>query len=69
MPNFLLAVFVKFRKNYFGTIQGRKGRGRKKPSHTDSQLLAEREKKVNMNISSKFHTTTQKVGNQRNVRN
>lgn len=31
MPNFLLAVFVKSRKNYFGGIQGRKGRGRKNP--------------------------------------
>lgn len=34
MPNFLLAVFVKFRKNYFGEIQGRKGRGRKNLPHT-----------------------------------
>lgn len=34
MPNFLLAVFVKFRNNYFGGIQGRKGRGRKNLPHT-----------------------------------
>lgn len=34
MPNFLLAVFVKFRKNYFGWIQQRKGRERKSLPHT-----------------------------------
>lgn len=53
MPKFLLAALVKFRKKYFGEIQEEKGVGQK-ASHTHPQLLAEREKTANLNISSRF---------------
>lgn len=68
MPDFLLAIFVKFRQNYFGGIQRRKGRGRKKNLPHRSPAPS-RKGEVNLNISSKFHTTTQKTENQRTMRN
>lgn len=61
MPKFLLAAFVKFRKNYFGEIQEEKGVGQK-ASHTYPQLLAEREKTANLGISSRFQAVIQNVG-------
>lgn len=60
MPKFLLAVFVKFRKNYFGEIQEEKGVGQK-ASHTYPKLLAERKKPANLSISSRFQAAIQMV--------
>lgn len=63
MPDFLLAVFVSLERTILEGYKEEKGGG-EKASHTHPQLLAEREQKVNLNISSKFHTLIQKVGNQ-----